>query len=213
MPISFFDPEVEFGEGTLNGRVALTGGFAFGMLVRTGITRTLSLETGISQIRRNYEWELVNDTSGFQAKDRIRYIGYEIPVNLLVYIRLGERTFMNAALGASVDMYPSDAVRAVELGRAFWYRNGWVQAGAVGNMGVEYRTDKSGIIYLGATYHRAFGDMAISQLTYYSRELVPYAIQRGISGSYLTVDLRYFFHEDPDRTRVRRQRRKRGGDQ
>ncbi|MCB9170835.1 MAG: hypothetical protein H6597_04035 [Flavobacteriales bacterium] len=203
VPLSFFDPQVDLVGGALKGRVTLTGGFAFGMLVRTGLSRTISLETGISQIRRNYDWELWNDTAGSHAADKIRYIGYEIPVNMLVYIRLGQRTYMNTALGASIDMYPSDAVREVDLDRAFWYRNGWVQAGLAGNLGVEYRFDKAGTVYLGATYHRAFGDMAIAQLTYFTDQLVPYSIQKGISGSYLTVDLRYFFPEDRDRSHGR----------
>ena len=31
-----------------------------------------------------------------------------------------------------------------------------------------------------------------------------------LNGSYLTVDLRYYFHEDPDRAKLRRQRNKKG---
>ncbi len=30
-----------------------------------------------------------------------------------------------------------------------------------------------------------------------------------LSGSYLTVDLRYYFHEDPDKVKVRKSRRRR----
>ncbi|MCB0795132.1 MAG: hypothetical protein KDB88_10375 [Flavobacteriales bacterium] len=205
IPFDFFDPLVEFGTGALNGTMELTGGFGFGMLVRHGISNTFSFETGISQIRRGYAWQLVNDTNGFAADDRIRYIGYEIPVTGLVFVRLGERSYMNASLGASLDMYPSDAVREVVDARAFMSRSGWAQFGLNGNLGFEYRTERSGIIYLGATYHRAFGDMAQATLTWFSpRTGLPSNISTPLAGSYLTLDLRYLFHEDPNRERVRK---------
>ena len=41
--------------------------------------------------------------------------------------------------------------------------------------------------------------MARANLTYYSPIGVPTTIADDLSGSYLTVDFRYFFHEDPDR--------------
>ena len=68
-------------------------------------------------------------------------------------------------------------------------------------MGVEYRTYKSGWFYLGATYHRPFGDIARGELTWYDRLNFGTTISGGIPGSYLTVDLRYFFHNDPNKER------------
>ncbi|MBK6628935.1 MAG: hypothetical protein IPG35_15310 [Flavobacteriales bacterium] len=210
VPLSFFDPRVEVQDGALSGSVELTGGFGFGMQVRHGFTRMLSLETGIHQIRRSYRWELLNDTVDIAGSGRIRYVGYEVPVLLLVYIRLGQRTWMNTALGASLDMYPSDAINNTDDARAYLFRRNWLQVGAVGNIGFEYRTERSGYFYFGATYHRAFDDMAVAELTYFDANSVGRALLTGLSGSYLTVDLRYFFHEDPQRRAERRQRRGKG---
>ncbi|MBK8338937.1 MAG: hypothetical protein IPK99_02495 [Flavobacteriales bacterium] len=201
IPLEFFDPRVDFKAGALNGHLELTGGFAFGMLVRTGFTKILSMEVGINQTRRNYNFGLVNDTASFEASDRIRYVGYEVPLLLLAYIRLTERLWMNTALGPSLDLYPSDALRELLDARAYLTRKGWLQGAAVGNLGFELRTQKAGYFYLGATYHRAFGAMARANLTYYSPIGVPTTIATDLSGSYLTVDFRYFFHEDPDRMR------------
>lgn len=207
VPLSFFDPRVDVQDGALRGSLELTGGFSFGMLVRHGFSKLVSLETGINQIRRNYRWELLNDTVALDGGDRIRYVGYEVPVLVLVYVRLGERTWMNTALGGSFDMYPSDAVRGTDDARAVLFRNGWVQAGAVGNIGFEYRTEHSGYIYFGATYHRAFSAMALAELTYFDRNGAGTSVSTRLSGSYLTLDLRYYFHEDPQRRAERRQRR------
>jgi hypothetical protein len=204
LPLSFFDPVTELQREHLKGSIELTGGFAFGMLVRHGLSRSLSLETGIAQITRRYDSFLRNDTNGYEGGSPVRWVGYEVPITALVFIRLGERTFMNTALGFSLDMYPSDAVKVFDNGRVYMFRNRWAQGGIVGNLGFEHRTAKAGIFYLGATYHRPFGPMSTVDLTYSGADLFPYTMRTELSGSYLTVDIRYFFHEAPDRTRVRR---------
>ncbi len=208
IPLDFFGPLTTVERPDLQGTIELIGGFAFGMTIRVGITNAISLETGIGQITRRYDFSLNNDTSGYFDSDRVRYVGYEMPLTGLVHIRLGERTWMNSALGVSLDMYPSDVQRDVEEGRIYIFRNNWAQFGVLGNMGVEYRTEKSGTFYLGATYHQPFNDMATAELTYYdspSNSFFPYPMRTGLDGGYLTVDIRYYFHEDPNRVRLRPQ--------
>lgn len=204
IPLEVFDPITTVQRPELNGKMELVGGFAFGMSVRVGLTGAVSLETGIGQIKRRYTYQVQNDTSGVDESSEVRYVGYEIPVTGLVYIRLGERTWMNTALGFAIDMYPSDVTRGTENTSVYIYRHNWAQLGVLGNIGVEYRTDKSGIIYAGATFHRPFNDMATAELTYYGLGSDTYPMRTTLDGSYLTVDLRYYFHEDPDRTRARR---------
>ncbi len=204
IPFTFFDPVTQLEVPPLNGTVELTGGFAFGMVVRAGITKSISLETGINQITRRFDVAFANDTNGYAIKDQLRLIGYEIPVLAMVYIRLGERSWMNNALGFSLDLYPSDAERAQEYSRVYMARRDWKQLGLVANIGVEYRTLKSGWFYLGATYHRPFGDIAQAELTWYDRLNFGTVISAGIPGSYLTADLRYFFHNEPDKARRRK---------
>lgn len=207
IPFPFFEPHTDFELPNVRGSLDLIGGLAFGMVVRTGLTKSISLETGINQIVRRYDFALANDTNGYTDAAKLRYLGYEVPLLLMVYIRLGENTWMNNALGVSVDMYPSDAQRVVEYGQVYLFRRNWAQVGVVGNIGVEYRTYRSGIFYLGATYHRPFNDMAQADVTWFDRNFRPYTKTQLLDGSYLTVDLRYFFHEDPAKAARKRQER------
>ena len=204
VPLDLFDPEITLEREHLSGAIELTGGYAFGMSVRVGVSNTISFETGISQIQRNYGYSLVNDTNGYSASERFRYVGYEVPVAALAYIRLGERMWMNAALGFSFDAYPSDVQKDVEWGRIYVFRNDWAQFATLANLGVEYRTEGSGYFYLGASFHRPFGSIAVADLTYYAQNFFPYTMRGTLDGSYLTVDLRYYFHEDADRMKTRR---------
>ncbi len=206
VPLDLFDPVTTVQREALTGRIELKGGFSFGMNVRVGLSNAISLETGISQIRRAYDFQLFNDTNGYAGADRVRFVGYEVPLMGLVYIRLGERTWMNTALGLSIDLYPSDVQRDVEEGRIYIYRYNWVRTGILGNMGVEYRTDQHGTFYLGGSYHRPFNDMAVAEFTYYDRPsgFFPYNMRGVLDGSYLTLDVRYYFHEDIEKKDLRR---------
>ena len=210
IPFSFFDPVTQLEEGALSSSIELKGGLAFGMVVRTGLTKAISLETGINQITRRYDVSLANDTNGYAGSIPIRFIGYEVPVTCLVYIRLGERTWMNNALGFSADLYPSNVVRNFDVNQVYFYRRNWAQFGVVGNIGVEYRTEKSGYFYLGGTFHRPFNDMALAEVIWSDKYqgFRPYSLNKYLNGSYLTLDLRYFFHEDPDKARLRKARGK-----
>ena len=200
-PLPYFDPSLGLERTDLTGSIALEGGLAFGMNVRIGLTKTISLETGLGQITRRYAFSLANDTSGYTEAGQVRYVGYELPVTALVYIRMGEQVYMNTSLGLAADFYPSDVQQDLEEGRIFIFRNNWAQLAVLGNLGVEYRTYKSGIIYLGATFHRPFNTMAVADLTYYGPNFFPYTMRGELNGSYLTVDLRYYFDEDPERVR------------
>ena len=208
IPFGFFDPVTRLNEGAISGSFELTGGFSFGMLVRAGITPNITFETGISKIDRRYDIFVANDTSGYREQNKLRFTGYEIPAIALVFIRLGERTYMNNAIGFSLDMYPSDAEVVLEESTVYLARTNWAQLGVVGNIGAEYRTLKSGTLYLGATYHRPFGNMGQAEVRWYDRGFNETLIKGGIGGSYLTVDLRYFFHSDPDRVPRKRTKKK-----
>lgn len=210
LALEYFDPTANEEIEHVKYSLELEGGLAFGMNVRVGLTNTISLETGLGQIQRRYSFTVQNDTSGYAETGRVRYVGYELPVMGLVFIRLGENTFMNTALGASLDFYPSDAEGYLAEGQVRIFRKNWAQASMIGNLGVEYRTYKSGTFYLGATYHRPFNDMAVADMTWRypgPPAISTYTVRTSLNGSYVTVDIRYYFHEDPVRRGERAQPR------
>jgi len=69
------------------------------------------------------------------------------------------------------------------------------------NYGFEYRTKEDGYFYFGASFHRPFADIAQTAVQF-DINTNPTRINYALSGSYLTLDFRYFFHEDPDRKRM-----------
>lgn len=181
-------------QDSVNFSLALKSGYNFGMVIRKGFSELLSLELGINYVKRKYHIGI--SETGYSESSDFRVIGYEIPASLLVYIRLGQQIFMNASLGASCDMYASNFQSSGPEHTTLTVRNQTFQPAVVANLGWEYRTLRSGYFYLGASLHRPF-DYELTTRIHYDRGTKEMDVYQPLSGSYLTIDLRYFFHEDP----------------
>lgn len=182
------------------------GGYSFGMVIRKGLTDRISLESGINYTKRVYNTTFLDLDSLVTADLAYRFISYEVPIQALFFVRLGDQFWMNGAGGVCIDLYASDVIAYEFVNQnSFKYdfevrtfRRSIAQASILANYGFEYRTKEDGYIYLGLTYHRPFNSMAISEATYL-RDNFPTKITTPLSGNYLTVDLRYYFQEEPQK--------------
>jgi hypothetical protein len=175
-------------------------GLSFGMVIRQGFTKSLSLETGINFVRRNYDLTINDVDSSFKSESSFRLVNYEIPVLGLVYVQLNRNMFMNVAGGVSFDIYPTPLFTSDKHYSNAVNRNNWVQPSLLANVGWEYRTDKSGYFYFGASLHRPFSKIMKEFVTYKGRS--GYRVEEAtfdLTGNYLTLDLRYFFHEEVEK--------------
>lgn len=171
-------------------------GFCAGMVVRKGLTKNFSFETGINLVHRSYHLEA--EDSGFHAKLRFRSISYEIPTLVLLFVQLSRKIYMDVAFGHCLDVFPSDLYAETEGMKQYGARKYWIGSSLLANLGYEYRTEKSGYFYLGASFHRPFSFIYMSEIEYTGNNRMVQAKEK-LSGNYLTVDLRYFFHADPEK--------------
>lgn len=209
IPLGFFDTGEQ--KNTSNGidfTLSPKTGLGFGMVIRQGLTKSLSFETGINLIRRNYDLTIIDADSNFTSESSFKMSNYEIPVLGLVYVQLGENVFMNVSGGFSLDLYPSD-LRTV--GTNFsndLIRYEWLNASLLANIGWEYRTYKSGYIYLGASLHRPFGPIFREFIVYDGRGIgQEETMEFDLSGNYFTIDIRYFFHEDKEKKKKKKKKK------
>lgn len=163
-----------------------------GMAIRRGINKRLSLETGINYVKRNY-WLRISDTS-FTGKSDFTIIGYEIPVQLMIFLQASKKGFLNASMGCSADMYASNIRTADDYFIHNSKRNGVFQFGAVAGLGFEQRTEKNGLFYIGASYHLPVVFIFQSTMRYTPTKEIA---QMNLRGNYISLDFRYYFHEDP----------------
>lgn len=176
------------------------GGYSAGGIIRYGVSNTLSFETGINFIKRPHDVGLVKTIDGSiinKVSTDFSAISYEIPANMLVFIQLSERLFMDVALGVSLDFYPSNLSTRGEYFNHYSIRKNWMFPAVNASIGYEWRTEKSGFFYLGSSYHNPLNDIFITTIGYYEDGRYKTGQQFLLSGNYLSVDFRYFFHQDP----------------
>lgn len=172
-------------------------GYSFGGSVRIGVTKLLNIETGIHFVQRYYNVDFSLPDSNLTAKNDFGIVSYDIPLNLLTYIQITDRFFMNASLGGSFIYNPTDVATKVSLtgGHIFLQEGRRFSRFAFetsANFGVEYRTEKSGIFYLGASARIPIKPIFQVAAVYQNEGYKSVAIGN-INGAYLALDIRYYF--------------------
>lgn len=170
----------------------LNSGFIGGIVVRHNFTNLLAFETGINYVKRKYSLKITDGS--FTDNSTFRIISYEIPAVLMVYAQLGEKIYINGSMGPTLDMFPSSIQTSDSYFNHVAFRNHIFQPAISANVGWEYRTDKSGILYIGASFQKPFSFIYLSKIGYYGNNK-NFVVTNELSGSYLTIDLRYFFPE------------------
>jgi len=189
--------------GDVEFTITPTNGFAFGMVIRKGLNDQFSIETGINYSRRNYDLRITEDSTSFVGNSDFSYVIYEIPVLGLIYVRLGERTYLNNAFGINLNFLPSDWESFDTYFEHYSSRSYWVVPALQANVGFEYRTYESGFLYFGFSYHQPFNNITTAGVLYKQDQIVKEVAFFDISGNYLTIDLRYFFHEKAEKRKRR----------
>lgn len=197
---------VENTEFSFNQKLSFSGG----MVIRHGFTRSWSVEGGINYALRRFDFRLRDTDSNRIYNDQLRITSYEIPLLALLYIRLSDKIFMNVSFGTSLNFYPSSVGKTNRDYDIVAYRKNWLQSSILANLGYEFRTKEKGYFYIGASFHRPFNYIYKSSTDYLGgtgRALATSDLN--LFGDYLTLDLRYFFHEKP-RLGKKSRRRDRG---
>jgi len=186
------------------------GGYTMGMVIRRGFTPTLSLETGISYLKRNYGIKVFDIDSLYEGEMQYSMVSYQIPIQGLIYARLTDNLYMNASGGFGLNFLPSDVKTNTFEHRQTTYRTGvvnWFKPSLIANYGFEYRTKKDGYFYLGASFDRPFGELALARATIKRPGGAERSTTSVYTGACLTIDFRYFFHEDPERRKKGKKKR------
>ena len=168
----------------------LSSGFSAGLVIRHNFSNLIAFETGINYVKRKYS--LSFREVDFNSTTSFRIIGYEIPAVLMIYSQLGEKLYINGSMGPAIDMFASSVQTFDTYYNNTVFRNHVAQPSITANLGCEYRTDKDGTFYIGASFLRPFTIIYLSKV-FYARNNRYLVVRNELSGSYLTIDFRYFF--------------------
>ncbi len=182
-----------------NSTIAPKLGHSFGMVVRHGLNRYFTFEWGINYVRRNYNWRNSNDTIPGTDLSDFGLVSYDLPVQLLLYVRFTDKLYMNVATGFAANFYASSIYTVSSQYAHLSRTRGIIQASYLANLGFELRTTNSGYFYLGTSLNRSMAPITETDLEFErpSKPVKFHRIKTQLIGHYLTLDLRYFFHEAP----------------
>jgi hypothetical protein len=209
IPINYFNAgPIDLSDTLTDLTIGSKLGYNIGMVLRKDFTNLLSFETGISYTRRNYAiktYESKRDTTDYSD---FGMIAYQIPLQALVYIRLSEKWYMNTSGGIGIDMYAShvQSIGDNSLIQHLSLRRYWMHFSLLANVGFEYRTEKSGRFYLGASLVNPFQPITNTKMDYYYGNTARKRYETQLTGIYLTLDLRYFFPNNTKKQYVKTER-------
>ena len=176
-------------------------GQSTGMNIRKNITEVISFETGINFVQRRYKLEIENENVNDYSNFTIR--SYEIPAQLLTYVRVSDQWYLNGSFGISYNVFVSN-IYSEGNENSFFYQNTLRrkkgQSSFIANLGAEYRTKTKGYFYFGLSLHRPFKSI-VRVFPGFDDGDNEYNISAPsansdfleLNGNYLTIDLRYFF--------------------
>ncbi|CAG5087571.1 PorT family protein [Parvicella tangerina] len=170
-------------------------GYNLGMVVRTDFSDLLSFETGINYIRRNFDMDATGVVIDSSDHSDFGFVSYQIPLQALVYIRLSENIYMNTSGGLGIDWYASHVQSIGENGllKHISLRRYWMHFSVLANIGFEWRTENAGGFYVGASFVNPVKPITDTRVDYYYDNTDRQRYEMNLRGTFITVDLRYFF--------------------
>ena len=174
----------------------------FGMIIRYKINKTFWFENALNYTNRNYKLELRNQNININDYNNFNIRSYEIPLQVLTYIRISNLWFVNAAFGASHTILASDVQSYGDNLSGFkqnFYRKSGGYRALLANLGMEYRNQTKGHYYAGISLHFPFSETGRIYPEFSEGNDIfndgnfneKFFIE--VPGSYVTLDLRYFF--------------------
>ena len=175
---------------------------SFGMVIRHQINKTFAVESGLNYTQRNFKLSITNSDINLADFTNFGMRSYELPIQLLTYVRASENWYLNIAFGISHNVLASDIFSYGEEKNDFFFQNTYRRSGGysalLANVGVEYRTESKGYYYFGTSLHRpwkAIGRIYPEYDDQNGNNIEDKEFYFDMLGNFVTIDFRYFFAE------------------
>jgi hypothetical protein len=198
LPVEFLTIEkLNLTSSDFDATISQKFGNNFGAIIRWGFTKSLSLETGINYINRNYEMQTNIASTGTNSKGKFGIVGYEIPLQGLINVQINRNSFLNVATGISTNWIASNIASESEDDNFYQITyTKKMNLAYIANIGFEYRTDDKGYFYIGVSLTNPFYSIGLIDVIYDEYNQTRQTLTGKLSGSYISLDLRYFFNEE-----------------
>lgn len=201
LPVEFFNVQkLSITNNDFTSTISQQLGHNIGGIIRWNPLKRFSFESGVNYVRRNFSFTTSVNSSGTSSKGNFGIVGYEVPIKGMVLVQLDQNSFLSVSSGIATSWIASDVATATEDDNFYQVTyTKKMNLAFIANVGYEYRTDKSGTFYLGASLTTPFQGIGLIDVHYDEYNQTNQKLTGVLLGNYLTVDLRYYFHEDKKR--------------
>ena len=173
---------------------------SFGMILRRKINTTFAVEYGLNYSQRNYKMSISNEIQNIDDFTSFGMRSYEVPIQLLTYVRASKYWYLNMAFGISHNILASDILsygNQTEIYFQNTYRKSGGYRALLANIGVDYRTENTGRYYIGTSLHMPSAEIARIYPEYndFNNQKFEEKFFLDMPGNFITIDFRYFFKE------------------
>ena len=198
VPINYFGVgPLEVSEN--NSSISLNNelGYSFGMLLKTDYSKKISLETGIVFCQRNFKLTGVtsNQASILRDTSSFGYVNYSSPIKGIIYVQLNKYLFMRNSIGFNLDFYASAVASKGDnfLIDHYSERARWINGSLSGELGIEKRSSKIGVFYIGAEVNIPISSIAVTRINfYYDGQIYNEYDPIFLRGNFFGIKLKYY---------------------
>ncbi|MGB0428929.1 MAG: hypothetical protein ACPGLV_00550 [Bacteroidia bacterium] len=159
-------------------------------MVRIKLKNRFSLQSGITSVRRSYNYNISTDTLAFGGS--LIQTSFQMPLTGLLQVQISDKMRIGTEAGFVAEMFPGDVASGDDEHFALVYvrkrLNSALKASALTN----YELNDGGRIELGFTYHRMLGRMGSFYLDYEGVENT-ISGKSDLQGHFFSVNMAYFF--------------------
>ena len=177
---------------------------SLGMVLRQKINNTFTIESGLNYTQKNYHLTINNDVQNINDFTSFGIRSYELPIQLLTYVRASKLWYLNVAFGISQNILASDIISFGNMTENYsqnTYRKSGGYRAILANLGMEYRSQQKGDYYIGTSLHLPWTEIGRVYPRYedsnniFNDQNFDNKFFLEITGTFITIDLRYFFKE------------------
>ena len=185
---------------TVISSIGMNYGFSFGGIIRRQFTDALGIEIGLKHNKRFFNVSGTVLDTNVTYKTDFAFTNYELPVMGLVFIQFSKEVFASAGLGFTAIYKPSSVyvqVNDVPVKRSFSFEGYAYQKfgfNANAQFGFEWRSERSGIFYIGGAASIPTSPL-FSFVSVYRSPNEGVRVQQGefVRSPFFSIDLRYYF--------------------
>lgn len=201
LPIEVLNVEnLSLTNNDFSANVAQQYGFNFGGIIRWNILKSVSLESGVNYVKRNFKYTTNVQSTNQASEGSFGIVGYEVPIKGMVNVRINDKSYINVSTGISTSWTASNVASTTE--DDLFYQIAFTKKmnlALIANVGYEFRSREAGTYYLGVSLNNPFQSLGLIDVVYDEFNQQKQTITGELQGSYVTLDLRYYFHEKKEK--------------